>query len=912
MTDQQKARYRELNRKTAAAKRLELKQNEIVIKERNKVRQQKCRLLKQIPSSGKNYKILIKSAIKVAENSPKKMQILKDCVASFKSVDGEKQKKEGKVSVLHLQFLRKSNRVKEHAVLVKKLLKDYGSIRKASLQTGFPYKSLHKLCQPPVVRKKQTKQVWSDIRSFYTSSIISHELPSVKCKERRFLNLTLEECFSIYREGCIRIGEPNVSFSTFCKLRPKCVFKVDQTPDRQCICDQCENFRLAKNQLIKVGVLGIPAHVTDCIKRSMCEIDSFDSSSDRNDSFHQITSECGKIECITRNCSSCGTTKLHVSVLEANPGLEENKNIIQWTRWISVQKYPGSKIKKLILQTFSGTRKELLDIFLTDLVSMSQHIFSANWNYAMFQYVRDNLKPGYLLQVLDFGQNYMNIFQDEPQSVHWDHTQTTIHPIVNFYFKEGESVITIEEHIMITDDSSHDKFAVNTFEQASLDHLKKNGFIPTHIIQFNDNCSGQYKGRGTFQFVSYSDVPKLKMYFGARHGKGPADGAVGRVKAAATRAVKARQVLIWSAREFYDFCKQKLNRNTAGTFIQNFFYIENINRDVPIVAVTTKSSSTWHSVRSFGIPLVVEAREIGCVCESCVLGDGHACPNQAYCQPWKAINLRTGKPLLDENFKNLQWPLPLPSDRSDRFDRFVDCSNSLVDSSTDIFNESSEWDPVLHVLERFTTYSDLENYIESLPKKLLKPLKCAISKFKPLKHSIDNVAKMSLPHDSPCNYIPVFTVGDGNCFPRSLSCACFGDDSRHVLLRAKIVVEGVYNKQRYLDNSYLSMGLNSLQNESSFTEQYALFSGQYAHGNIDEIIECVYEKEMLEMSHKDTHMGMWQIWASTNVTGRPIMSIFPDRGSAAFRSDFKSVMCTIPCPTEEERTNLHYVDPYST
>ena len=82
-------------------------------------------------------------------------------------------------------------------------------------------------------------------------------------------------------------------------------------------------------------------------------------------SFHQITSECGKIECITRNCSSCGTTKLHVSVLEANPGLEENQNIIQWTRWISVQKYPGPKIKKLILKTYSGTRKELLDIFLT-------------------------------------------------------------------------------------------------------------------------------------------------------------------------------------------------------------------------------------------------------------------------------------------------------------------------------------------------------------------------------------------------------------------------------------------------------------------------------------------------------------------------------------------------------------------
>ena len=140
--------------------------------------------------------------------------------------------------------------------------------------------------------------------------------------------------------------------------------------------------------------------------------------------------------------------------MEANPWLEENKNIIQWTRWIWVEKFPRSKAKKLILKTYDGTQKELLDSFLTDLVSMSQHIFAANWNYAMFQYVRDNLKPGYLLQVLDFGQNYMNIFQDKPQYKHLDHMQTTIHPIVKCYFKPGEYVVTVKEHIMISDDKN--------------------------------------------------------------------------------------------------------------------------------------------------------------------------------------------------------------------------------------------------------------------------------------------------------------------------------------------------------------------------------------------------------------------------------------------------------------------------
>ena len=270
------------------------------------------------------------------------------------------------------------------------------------------------------------------------------------------------------------------------------------------------------------------------------------------------------------------------------------------------------------------------------------------------------------------------------------------------------------------------------------------------------------------------------------------------------------------------------------------------------------------------------------MCESCILSDGAVCPNQAYCSPWKAINLETGKPLLDDKFKNLHWPLPLPNDKNDRFDRLVNSSDRLVNS----FEESSEWNPVMHVLDKFNTYSELENYVESLLKKLLKPLKCAVSKFKPLKHSIDNVAKLSIPKDCTHNLIPVFTIGDGDCYPRSLSCAAFGNDSRHVFLQAKIVVKGVYNKQRYLDNNYLSMGSNSLQTEGSYSEQYALFSGQYTHGNIEDIIKSVYEKEMLEMSQKNTHMGMWQIWTSTNVISRPIMSIFLDRGSPAFRSDF--------------------------
>ena len=98
----------------------------------------------------------------------------------------------------------------------------------------------------------------------------------------------------------------------------------------------------------------------------------------------------------------------------------------------------------------------------------------------------------------------------------------------------------MEEHIMMTDDLKHNKFAVCAFEHQTLEHLKKKGFVPTKIIQLCHNCVGQYKSKGPFQFISDAGIPTIRMYFGARHGKGPADGAVGHIKLAAKRTVKAR------------------------------------------------------------------------------------------------------------------------------------------------------------------------------------------------------------------------------------------------------------------------------------------------------------------------------------------------------------------------------------
>ena len=171
-----------------------------------------------------------------------------------------------------------------------------------------------------------------------------------------------------------------------------------------------------------------------------------------------------------------------MKILEENEGIEKCKEDITWNRWKWVLKNAKMKVRKLDIEKTTGTRMELVQQYLDDLKAMSFYLFSCNWNYSQFTYLKDNWKPGQLLQVLDFSQNYMNVYQDESQSVHWDHSMTVIHPIVNYYKIEDGKKIT-EEHIMLSDDLLHDKFAVRAFMKTTMDHLRAKGILK-QIIQF--------------------------------------------------------------------------------------------------------------------------------------------------------------------------------------------------------------------------------------------------------------------------------------------------------------------------------------------------------------------------------------------------------------------------------------------
>ena len=45
---------------------------------------------------------------------------------------------------------------------------------------------------------------------------------------------------------------------------------------------------------------------------------------------------------------------------------------------------------------------------------------------------------------------------------------------------------------------------------------------------------------------------------------------------------------------------------------------------------------------------------------------------------------------------------------------------------------------------------------------------------------IDEDAFRFYPNDAPCDYLPVQTYGDGNCFPQALSILLYGSQCKHV------------------------------------------------------------------------------------------------------------------------------------
>ena len=142
--------------------------------------------------------------------------------------------------------------------------------------------------------------------------------------------------------------------------------------------------------------------------------------------------------------------------------------------------------------------------------------------------------------------------------------------------------------------------------------------------------------------------------------------------------------------------------------------------------------------------------------------------------------------------------------------------------------------------------------------------------------SVDAVSMHLLPQGAPDGHLPISIIGDGNCFPRTVSVLTLGTESHHVEMRVRIITEMAVNFIMYTDPLFLPKG--SADDGTSLLA----FVRKYADVPYDALRSPVetLKEEIMRVTALGTECSMWHLFATANMLSLPLQSIFPDKGPA--------------------------------
>lgn len=109
---------------------------------------------------------------------------------------------------------------------------------------------------------------------------------------------------------------------------------------------------------------------------------------------------------------------------------------------------------------------------------------------------------------------------------------------------------------------------------------------------------------------------------------------------------------------------------------------------------------------------------------------------------------------------------------------------------------------------------------------------------------------------------PMCTQGDGNCLYRAMSLLLFGDQDKHIELRARVVCELSLNEQFYLSGQMIDEG-NAEQTVDRMSTR-----SKHGHNKGWEL-HTIYQQEVLDTCKLTKWGGFWQIAAFASVLGQP-------------------------------------------
>lgn len=239
-------------------------------------------------------------------------------------------------------------------------------------------------------------------------------------KSKRVLNGNLRNLFGKFQS---EQSDVKISFTTFCRMRPK-EFNLTQYISRnRCLCQKHQNMALLLKS-VKAAGANVPLNPEDFIKRVQ-----------NND----------------------------INANEIMTGVKDDK--VSYEQWKRVDCEDGKKRMKIVQHQVS--RDELAAFFIKQTCEFQEHTRGIKELYKAMSDLKHGLPPNHVIV-----QNFTCVSADEVQSAYWNQNSITLHPVVAYY-KNDEGTLNHYSYIIVSDDLGHSSGSVFAFIQKLLPQMRE-------------------------------------------------------------------------------------------------------------------------------------------------------------------------------------------------------------------------------------------------------------------------------------------------------------------------------------------------------------------------------------------------------------------------------------------------------
>lgn len=177
-----------------------------------------------------------------------------------------------------------------------------------------------------------------------------------------------------------------LSFSSFCRIRPKSVLLACFITRNACLCIRHQNMALKVNALRKFGI-------------------------NLNKNPERIVDEAENLESL----------------------LTELPDTILYKTWKRSPIDPSGEKMKMKVVEESLCKDEFVVVFKKEVQEFCDHVFCIRKQYAELSKLKENLPEHEVILQMDFAENFTCRSLDEVQTAYWNQTSVTLHPIVAYY-----------------------------------------------------------------------------------------------------------------------------------------------------------------------------------------------------------------------------------------------------------------------------------------------------------------------------------------------------------------------------------------------------------------------------------------------------------------------------------------------